>query len=96
MEKLYFEPEPFLVTISLIYLLKYLYHSAHVLTFQSVTILLATSLLVSYKIYEDLPIAGLVEFLADDILEHKVTKEELVKFEKHFLETMGYEVVISN
>jgi len=73
-----------------------LYHSAHVLTTQSITILLATSLLVSYKIYEDLPIAGLVDFIVDDVLEKKVTKDELIKFERHFLEVMGYEVVIGN
>lgn len=73
-----------------------MYHSAHVLTTQSITILLATSLLVSYKIYEDLPIAGLVDFIVDDVLEKKVTKDELIKFERHFLEVMGYEVVIGN
>jgi len=73
-----------------------LYHSAHVLTTQSITILLATSLLVSYKIYEDLPIAGLVDFIVEDVLEKKVTKDELIKFERHFLEVMGYEVVIGN
>jgi hypothetical protein len=66
------------------------------LTTQSITILLATSLLVSYKIYEDLPIAGLVDFIVDDVLEKKVTKDELIKFERHFLEVMGYEVVIGN
>lgn len=73
-----------------------MYHSAHVLTTQSITILLATSLLVSYKIYEDLPIAGLVDFIVEDVLEKKVTKDELIKFERHFLEVMGYEVVIGN
>jgi hypothetical protein len=96
LEKLYFEPEPFLATISLIYLLKYLYHSGHVLTSESASILLTTSLMVSYKIYEDLQLNGLVEFLVDDVLDKKVTKEELVRFERHYLETMGYEVVITN
>jgi hypothetical protein len=32
----------------------------------------------------------------DEALEKKVTKEELVRFERHYLETMGYEVVITN
>lgn len=44
------------------------------LTNQSVSILLATSLLVSYKIYEDQPISGLVEYLVDDALNKKMTK----------------------
>jgi hypothetical protein len=34
--------------------------------------------------------------LVDEALEKKVTKEELVRFERHYLETMGYEVVITN
>lgn len=93
---LYYEPEPFLITISLIYFLKYLYHSVHVLTTHSATILLTTSLLVSYKIYEDQPILGLVEYLVDDVLDKKLTREEMVKFERHFLQSIDYEVVIGN
>ena len=67
-EKIFEEPEPFLVNLSLCLMAKFLFYSKTKLNSESVPWILSVATIVAYKIYYDEPIIGLIDSFSE-ILE---------------------------
>lgn len=73
--RIYEDPEPFLINLSLCLIIKFLYYTKIKINCENCCWILSIGTIIAYKIYYDEPVSGLIESFAE-ILE---TSEKSVK-----------------
>lgn len=86
-EKIYEQPQPFLINLSVCLMLKYLQRSKTKLDKKNVCWILSVGTIVAYKLYYDEPVEGLVESFAQIL---NLSKEDVVILERRFLEGIDH------
>ena len=92
-ERIYEQPEPFLINLSVCLMLKFLSFSETKLTSKNVCWILSVGTIVAYKIYYDEPVKGLIDSFAHIL---KIKREDIISLERHFLGEIDHEAIISN
>lgn len=92
-ERIFDEPEPFLINLALCLMSKFIFYSKIKLNCENVIWILSVSTIVAYKIYYDEPVEGLIDSFSS-ILE--ISQQDTRTLERYFLEQIEFQAITTN